>query len=190
MAYSRVSLPSLRLIKRPTFSSPSITSFQRGAYDPGQPVTGELDDQQPTQVSPAAQCDTAEGFGSTIITDDNVHDLKEPTCYELESRSMVAGWNEIRERALNMIVETAAIPLNQTCIKCDCIASLRCSQCGPLGFYCLGCFQTCHKCVNFLHIPEKWEVCVNCVCNNKSSASCFILVIMCVTTFVWLFLLL
>ena len=171
MAYSRVSLPSLRLIKGPTFSSQSITSFQRGAYDPGQPVTGELDDKQPTQVSPAAQRDTAEGFGSTFLTDDNVHDLKEPTCYELDSRSMVSGWNEIRERALNAIIETAAIPLNQACIKCDCIAALRCSQCGPLGFYCLGCFQTCHKCVNFLHIPEKWEVCVNS-CHNVCDDFC------------------
>ena len=80
---------------------------------------------------------------------------------ELESRSMVAGWNEIRESALNAITETAAMPLEQACINCNSIALLRCRQCGPLGFYCLGCFQKYHKCVNFLHIPEKWEVNIN-----------------------------
>ena len=95
---------------------------------------------------------------SFFIADDHTCDLKEPTTYELESRSMVAGWNEIRESAIKAITETAAIPLKQQCVNCDSLASLRCHQCGPLGFYCQGCFQIFHKCVNFLHIPEKCEV--------------------------------
>ena len=158
MAYSRVSLPSLRLIKRPTFSAPSISSFQRGVYDPGQ-RNDELDDvtvQSTVQVS--TDCSDEFSDSTFFNTDDHMCDLEEPTSYELESRSMVAGWNEIRESALKAITETAAIPLKQACVNCSSLASLRCRQCGPLGFYCLGCFQICHKCVNFLHIPEKWEV--------------------------------
>ena len=62
---------------------------------------------------------------------------------------------------INAITETAAIPLEQACINCNSTASLRCRQCGPLGFYCLQCFQICHKCVNFLHVPEEWEVVID-----------------------------
>ena len=49
--------------------------------------------------------------------------------YELESRSMVAGWNKIRESALKAIIEAAAIPLKQACVNCSSLASC---QCGPL----------------------------------------------------------
>ena len=69
-----------------TFSSPSITSFQRGVYDPIQ-RNGELDDVQPTQVFPA-QSDTSDEFDNTFFnTDDNVCDLEEPTCYEHRCRN-------------------------------------------------------------------------------------------------------
>ena len=163
MAYSRVSLPSLRLIKRPTFSAPSISSFQRGIYDSGQRNDSELgvldDVQSATDQASTAQSsgvDSADEWDNTFFSED--YNLEEPTTYELESRSMVAGWNEIRDSALKAITETAAIPLKQPCVNCNSLASLCCHQCGPLGFHCLGCFQVCHEYVNFLHIPEKWEV--------------------------------
>ena len=39
-------------------------------------------------------------------------------------------------------------------------ATLRCEECGPLGYFCLECFDNAHRAVNRFHVAEKWEVCM------------------------------
>ena len=85
-------------------------------------------------------------------------DSEEPTGYELESKSVVAGWQKIRADILKVVTEAAAMSLDQLCLNCEKLATLRCQQCGPLGFFCHECFKSCHRHVNFFHVSEKWEV--------------------------------
>ena len=41
---------------------------------------------------------------------------EEPTAYELESKSVVAGWQKIRGDVLKVVTEAAALPLDQSCL--------------------------------------------------------------------------
>ena len=86
------------------------------------------------------------------------YEVVEPTGHELESRSSVEGWEAIRIGLRNVVTESAAMPLEQKCFMCCDQASLRCPQCGPLGFYCCDCFKKAHCHVNVFHVAEKWEV--------------------------------
>lgn len=85
-------------------------------------------------------------------------DVEEPTCYELESRAAVAGWESVRRGILIAVTEAAAMPLGQICLHCEAAASMRCKQCGPMGYYCSQCFLRCHNSVNFFHVAEQWQV--------------------------------
>jgi len=81
-----------------------------------------------------------------------------PTCYELESKASVAGWEAIRHKLLNVVTESAAMPIGQSCLTCKEFAVLKCTQCGPFGFYCMPCFEELHRQANFMHTSEMWEV--------------------------------
>ena len=85
-------------------------------------------------------------------------DTDEPTTHELESRTSAYAWEKIQSDMLTVITEGAAMPPEQACIYCDSLASFRCQQCGPLGFFCSQCLDSSHKLVNLFHVPEKWEV--------------------------------
>ena len=41
-------------------------------------------------------------------------DIEEPAGYELESKSVVVGWQEIRTDILKVVTEAAALPLDQS----------------------------------------------------------------------------
>ena len=41
------------------------------------------------------------------------------------------------------------------------LASTRCQECGPLGYFCFGCFKESYSVVNLFHVAEKWEICWN-----------------------------
>ena len=72
--------------------------------------------------------------------------VDEPTSYELESKSSVAGWEEVRSSVLNVLTESCAMKIGQGCLKCKQDAYLRCLQCGPLGFFVRVAFHTCIEC--------------------------------------------
>ena len=96
--------------------------------------------------------------GKDDFFDYSPSDTEEPTAYELERKSVVAGWQKIRGDVLKVVTEAAAMPLDQLCLSCDMLATLRCQQCGPLGFFCHECFKISHRHINFFHVSEKWEV--------------------------------
>ena len=77
---------------------------------------------------------------------DSSHSVTEKeTSYELEKKALVTGWEKIRPELLNVVWETSAKSIYQTCICCTSVASLKCKQRGPLGFYCNGCFENSMK---------------------------------------------
>ena len=85
--------------------------------------------------------------------------MNELSCYEIESRASLAGWESIRKGLIAVVVECAAMPPVQSCVACEADALLRCQKCGPCGFYCCSCFEKVHCIANFMHTAEKWEVC-------------------------------
>ena len=87
-------------------------------------------------------------------------DPNEPTTYELEQKSSVAGWEGVRNGMLTAVTELQAMPVSQTCLNCENTASLRCQRCGPFSFFCADCFQISHYRTNLFHVPEKGEVCI------------------------------
>ena len=79
----------------------------------------------------------------------------EPTNHELQSKADVKGWEQLRNTFLFVATECSAMALGQQCVFCQNPAEFRCQECGPLIFYCKGCFCSRHENVNFFHIPEK-----------------------------------
>ena len=152
MAYRKVTLPVLKLTHRPTAGRKSSESIHRGIFSQLQNPVEPEDNTDYTPPCLDSPTDTATAHCS--ITDN----LVEPTGHELESRSIVAGWDCVRSGIIGAVTEVAAMPIGQLCHICEEAASLRCHRCGPLGFYCPVCFQKCHSRVNIFHVAEKWEV--------------------------------
>ncbi len=88
----------------------------------------------------------------------NLMDVVEPTEHEIHCQSLVSGWKDIRECVQAVVTENAALSEGQVCIFCGKLASLRCQQCGPLGFFCSQCFTKVHDEINLFHVADKWEV--------------------------------
>ena len=152
MTSRRLSLPSLKLTRRPAFGKTSVEFLQRevGLTDSTIPeVASKLDPDH---------CESASTW--TVNQDTTKFDLVEPTDHELESRASVAGWKCVRQKMLGIVTEMAAMPLSQVCLHCEALASIRCRQCGTKGFYCQECFLRYHSEVNVFHMAEKWEVSV------------------------------
>ena len=168
MAYSRFTLPALRLTKRPTSGLKSVSSLQRGVSSEQLPNRDEKEVDQTKVQSSHDIYDTSDPFEDPddSFTYAPVCDPNEPTGHELECKSMVSGWQKIQNNILETITELAAMPPGQTCLNCEKLAIFRCQQCGPMGFFCQECFQAYHKYVNIFHIPERWEVlaCLPCTC--------------------------
>ena len=93
-----------------------------------------------------------------VVDADAISEIIEPTGHELESKASAAGWAVVRGGILTAVTEAAAMPLSQICHNCEHSATYRCQQCGPLGYFCEGCFLRSHSSMNIFHVPEKWEV--------------------------------
>ena len=82
-------------------------------------------------------------------------DISEPTLHKLESRASVSGLEKIRKEVMEVVTESAAMPIGQVCLNCKRLAPIRCQECGPLGYFCFGCFEESHRAVNLFHVAEK-----------------------------------
>ena len=112
----------------------------------------------PSQVSENSESDEGRetGFVGPDFNDFPCED--EPTHHELQSKSSVEGWEQLRSMLLEVATECSAMPLRQLCILCPNSADICCQECGPSIFYCGKCFCSCHENTNFFHVAEKWEV--------------------------------
>lgn len=161
MAYKRVVLPSLKLTQRSTCGKKKVEYLYRGVPE----SESVLQVENPSRASsgntvfcaPQSSIQSEAQLASQEVV--SFPTVSEPTTYEIDSKSSVIGWETVRARLLNAVVEAAAMPLNQACIHCDTKASLKCKQCSPIAYYCNSCFKGCHTKTNFLHVAEKWEVC-------------------------------
>lgn len=102
-----------------------------------------------------------EDGGEPFVPDlfpDVPEDTVVPSYHELESKSAIRDWENLRTRMLSASTECSAMPLGQLCLLCPSPAEYRCRECGPVAFYCEGCFNLLHEKANFFHVPEKWEV--------------------------------
>ena len=106
MAYRRVSLPVLKLTKRPAIGQPS-RDFAHGDIAP-----------EPTCIP--RDCEETRSHDEEVMMDclfpSDTSD--EPTLHELESRAAAAGWQKIRKDILDVLTENAALPPDQVCQKC------------------------------------------------------------------------
>ena len=160
MAYRHFSLPSLKLTQRPTFGPKTLEVVQRTFLNPeaelDHPALEEGSASSPLHLAVDSDVDSDEWIPTAVPAPD----IEEPTCRELESRASIARWEKIRNEMLSVVTEAAAMPLNQLCIICKtAVSSIRCQRCGPMGFFCPDCFQSCHSNTNLFHVAEKWEVC-------------------------------
>ncbi len=88
----------------------------------------------------------------------STQEVDEPSSHELERRSSVSGWQQLRSKFLSVATECAALPLGQLCILCPEAAEIRCLECSPSIYYCNSCFRKQHDKINYFHVGEKWEV--------------------------------
>ena len=99
MAYRRVSLPRLKLTKRPTVGQPSH-EFAYGDV-PAEPSYAPCD------------CEETGSHDGEEMMDFASDASAEPTLHELESRATAAGWQKIRQDILNVLTEINALPPDQ-----------------------------------------------------------------------------
>lgn len=170
MAYRRVALPVMKLTRRPATGDKSLKYIHGDIpFHPQREKVEETStDRGDTEKDEAGDVDVDSLlFGMPDETE-------ELTQHELESRAAMAGWEKIREDLINVVTEYAAMPLGQVCkcfpwywftdeiiqvcLNCKGSACVRCRDCGPLGYFCSGCFENAHRYVNLFHVGEKWEV--------------------------------
>ena len=84
--------------------------------------------------------------------------LLEPSHYEIETKSSIKHWTEIRKKLLTAHTEGSCMPEQSACTMCDKMAEVRCQRCGPYTFYCESCFLLHHSRINIFHVAEKWKV--------------------------------
>ena len=108
MAYRRVSLPPLKLTRRPAIGEKSLEFIH--ADIPAEPacVPSETVDEEP--ITEDFSGDHVDPF----LTSD---DTSEPTLHELESRASAAGWENIRKEIIDAVTENAAMPVGQVYSK-------------------------------------------------------------------------
>lgn len=163
MAYKRLSLPPLKVTQRSTSYSSSVkSSIYRGNCEKKLQLSNlECSDSVEIQDPPTTEEPLDDAFGDSHVCS-MAYSPDSPgegiTLHELQCKANVAGWKRVRQEMLAMITEKQAMPPNQPCITCKDAASCRCQRCGPLGFFCLDCFQEQHKVINVFHVAEKWEV--------------------------------
>ena len=62
--------------------------------------------------------------------------LPEPSLHKISQESAIAGWNQIRQDLLKVVIETSCIPLAQLCFLYTTEATYRCLSCSPSDFFC------------------------------------------------------
>ena len=148
--FKNLKLPQLAVACRSTETGEQVNKkFKRAMPDFSSP-------KEPARVD--TRDDTVESVAE--VTSSETVSL--PSLYSIEERAKVASWKYIRKEIIDTMVENEAMPLSQLCIICSIKdAVCRCIQCGPIAYYCIDCLRNSHSCVNFLHTPEKLEVCIH-----------------------------
>ena len=147
--YTKFKLPPLKVTESTQGSSSSYLLFQGSCRKRGSDELVTVESQGEAHSDP--EVDQSDFIASTQECD-------EPTTHELERRSSVSRWEQLRKNLLSVATECAALPQNQLCVACPNRAEFRCLECGPGIYYCKGCFCKQHECVNLFHVAEKWEV--------------------------------
>ena len=112
MAYRRLSLPVLRVTKRPATGRTSLQFVHDEIPGPSSSASvgsGEEEgsrEEENTAPFPDGE-DTVDPFIACSTS--------EPTLHELESRASATAWQKIRKDIMDTVTETAAMPLNQVC---------------------------------------------------------------------------
>ena len=80
---------------------------------------------------------------------------------EREKRRIASGcrWDAVKGQLVGGTVSQFVLPSNIACCCCkNCLAVVRCEECGPRQYFCLNCCKTLHSSRNYFHVPELWEV--------------------------------
>ena len=78
------------------------------------------------------------------------------TPYRRAKRKELSIWDSIKDKMLQVSLQSAA-PTSQQCSICSAQnAEYRCMECSSTSVFCETCVKTTHK--NSLHLPEKWNV--------------------------------
>ena len=152
--YTQLKLPPLKLTVTQHPKATTKVLF-RGVDDP---VGSSI-----LQSSSSGSSEGDSGVGSSVdpTYSWNSHDgsmVDGPTLHELQRKSSVKGWEEMRSKFFTATVECSAMPLGQECLFCSEPAKFRCQECGPQIFFCESCWLSHHNKVNFFHTLERWEV--------------------------------
>ena len=114
--------------------------------------------QQQSSSDPSSTIANPEDLFYTGLQDPDFNSLEEPSHHELQSKASICAWEALRSKFLSAVVESSAMPEEQTCLSCDNPAEFRCQRCGPVSFYCYACYKSHHKSTNIFHVAERWEV--------------------------------
>ena len=142
--YSQFKLPPLKL---------TVNSRQKRTLHPGI----RQDAEETVLPSDPIGDDQNQVFSNPDLPD-LAPESQEPTFHELQCKSSVRGWEQLRERFLLAFTEGNAMPLGESCFKCTQVASCRCQECGVGAFYCEDCWISTHNKINIFHVAENWEV--------------------------------
>ncbi|XP_066300410.1 uncharacterized protein [Branchiostoma lanceolatum] len=83
----------------------------------------------------------------------------EPSPYTLNKEAVKEAWAEKRDDLVQTAIQSAKPPTT-TCYLCeeevDTAPLIYCKDCSPLGVFCVGCFEKCHKSPS-LHCAVEWK---------------------------------
>ena len=113
MAYRRVSLPVIKLTKRPTVGGKSLQFIHPDI--PADPASVQSEIVDETTEEPRVTEDFSAQNNIDPFLLDSTSDTAEPTLHELEAKATAAGWQRIRNEILNIVTENAAMPVGQVC---------------------------------------------------------------------------
>ncbi|KAI8510769.1 hypothetical protein Bbelb_116850 [Branchiostoma belcheri] len=86
-------------------------------------------------------------------------EVETSSSYTQKKEQLKQVWEEERDDLVWTAVQTAKPPTS-TCYSCrkEVLSSplIYCQDCGPLGIFCLPCFEESHRSPS-LHWPEEWE---------------------------------
>ena len=127
--YSQLKLPPLKLTVTHRSKSVSRKMLFRGVD------TVENTGQEDPNIAHVSE---SENSSEHDLTDDHeptwlTLDLPdaEPTHHELQCKSYVKGWEQLRTKLVSVFTERSAMPVGQECLFCAESAKFRCQECGP-----------------------------------------------------------